>query len=79
MTEENSAGESYLGSPLAPPRTDPEAMFMSGAHGREYLHNKLKERGGGGAGGHPGLHPGTGEGGQARARMTPPIRTADVS
>ena len=48
---------------------------MSGAHGREYLHNKLKERGGG----HPGLHPGTGEGGQARARMTPPIRTADVS
>ena len=48
---------------------------MSGAHGREYLNNRLKERGGV----HPGLHPGTGEGGQARARMTPPIRTADVS
>ena len=64
-----------FGESLHQPRTDPETMFMSGAHGREYLHNKLKERGGG----HPGLHPGTGEGGQARARMTPPIRTADVS
>ena len=66
-----------FGESLHQPRTDPEAMFMSGAHGREYLQHKLKERGG--AGGHPGLHPGTGEGGQARARMTPPIRTADVS
>ena len=43
---------------------------MSGAHGREYLNNKMKERGG-----HPGVHPGTGD--PARARMTPPIRTAD--
>ena len=49
---------------------------MEGAHGREYLQNKLKERGGGPRS-HPGVHPGTGE--QGAGRMSPPIRTADVS
>ena len=61
----------YVGESQHQPKFDPETMFMEGAHGREYLNNKLKEKGKG----HPGVHPGTGD--PRAARMTPPIRTAE--
>ena len=48
---------------------DPEKLFMEGPHGREYMRNKLKD-----GGGHPGVHPGTGD--QSNRRATPPIRPA---
>ena len=60
----------FFGGEPGPNHTyDPEKLFMEGPHGREYMRNKLKD-----GGGHPGVHPGTGDPNNKRA--SPPIRPA---